>query len=83
MVSIHKVPVIVHLIIRAICFTFRFKREVLHCRSLHYSSRKPIRNASGKMNFFSPRDKCPMVLSELLSEAKTPELLQLLNKRNS
>ena len=27
MVSIHKVPVIVHLIIRVISSTFRFKRE--------------------------------------------------------
>ena len=35
MVSIHKVPVIVYLIIRAISSIFRFKREVLHCRSLH------------------------------------------------
>ena len=30
MVSIHKVPVIVHLIIRVISSTFRFKREALH-----------------------------------------------------
>ena len=29
MVSIHKVPVIVYLIFRVICFTFRFKREPL------------------------------------------------------
>ena len=29
MVSIHKVPVIVFLIIRVICFIYRFKREVL------------------------------------------------------
>ena len=35
MVSIHKVPVIVYLIIRVISSTFRFKREALHCRSLH------------------------------------------------
>ena len=34
MVSIHKVPVIVYLIIRVISSTFRFKRGVLHCRSL-------------------------------------------------
>ena len=31
MVSIHKVPVIVFLIIRVICFIYRFKREALHC----------------------------------------------------
>ena len=35
MVSIHKVPVDVLLIIRVINFAFRFKREALHCRSLH------------------------------------------------
>ena len=30
MVSIHKVPVIVHLIIRVISSTFRFKSDTLH-----------------------------------------------------
>ena len=35
MVSIHIVPVIVYLIIKVISSTFRFKREALHCRSLH------------------------------------------------
>ena len=35
MVSIHRVSVIAYLIIRVIYFTFRFKREALHCRSLH------------------------------------------------
>ena len=35
MVSIHRVPVIVYLIIRAISSLFRFKRGALHCRSLH------------------------------------------------
>ena len=35
MVSIHRVPVDVSLIINVVYFTFRFKREALHCRSLH------------------------------------------------
>ena len=35
MVSIHIIPVIVYLIIRVISCIFRFKREALHCRSLH------------------------------------------------
>ena len=35
MVSIHRVPVDVLLIISVVCFIFRFKREALHCRSLH------------------------------------------------
>ena len=35
MVSIHIVPVIVCLIIKVISSTFRFKREALHCCSLH------------------------------------------------
>ena len=35
MVSIHKVPVIVHLIIRVISSTFRFKRGASLCHSLH------------------------------------------------
>ncbi len=33
MVSIHKVPVIVHLIIRVISSTFRFKRETCVIRA--------------------------------------------------
>ena len=35
MVSIHRVPIAVILIISIVCFIFRFKREALHCRSLH------------------------------------------------
>ena len=35
MVSIHMVSVSVQLIISLVYFIFRFKREALHCRSLH------------------------------------------------
>ena len=35
MVSIHKVPVIVYLIIRVICFAFRFKRGEPTCCLFH------------------------------------------------
>ena len=35
MVSIHRIPFVVYLIIRVISCIFRFKREALHCRSLH------------------------------------------------
>ena len=35
MVSIHGVPVNVLLIISVVYLIFRFKREALHCRSLH------------------------------------------------
>ena len=30
MVSIHRIPIVLYLTIRVLCFVFRFKREALH-----------------------------------------------------
>ena len=35
MVLIHRASIVVYLTIRVLCLIFRFKREALHCRSLH------------------------------------------------
>ena len=35
MVSIHRIPIVLYLTIRVLCFAFRFKREALYCHSLH------------------------------------------------